>query len=131
MKSVKPGRGPSKQAGVMSIFMIVFGVFWCLLALGMGAWFMLPFGCLFIGIACYNAWYSFHNATAEDRYSIVDIVDGDEEADQLNMRYGISSKEYRSTTDIPGTSVYYCPYCGNSVESQFDFCPKCGKKLPD
>ncbi len=25
----------------------------------------------------------------------------------------------------------FCPYCGHSLESEFDYCPNCGKKLVD
>lgn len=128
MKSIKPGRGPSKLIAVQSIGVALFGVFWCILALCMGAWFMVPFGLIFVGMAVYQAIYHSRNATAEDRYSIVDIVDSDEESDPMNVRYG---RESGASNNVPGTSVAFCPYCGSAVEGNFDFCPKCGKKLPD
>ena len=133
MKSIKPGRGPSKLSAVGGIFAAVFGVFWCIAAGAMGAWFMIPFGLLFVGFAIYNAMYHHHNATSEDRYSFVDIVDSSEESDPLNDEYGRKRNVMETDTysDAYGTSVAYCPYCGNPVEGDFDFCPKCGKKLPD
>lgn len=36
--------------------------------------------------------YSYHNATAKDRYSIFDIVDENEEKDPLNEQYGRKKK---------------------------------------
>ena len=127
MKSIKPGRGPSKMSAVASVFVAIFGVFWCIVAGFMGAWFMIPFGLIFIGFAIYNAKYHFDNAKSEERYSVFDIVDSDEEADPLNKKYGKPNEN----EDAHGSSAEYCPYCGNPTKSEYDFCPKCGKKLPD
>ena len=130
MKSIKPGRGPSRMHMVSSIGAALFGVFWCIIAVSIGAVIMLPFGLIFIGIAVYNAWYSYHNATAEDRFSVIDIVDEVEEVDPLNVKYGRKREEV-SVMENNGTSAEYCPYCGKELSSDFEFCPKCGKKLPD
>ena len=111
MKSIKPGRGPSKFNVFASICVALFGVFWCILAFSMGAVFMVPFGIIFVVLAIGQAIYSYHNATSEDRYSIVDIVDEDEESDPLNIE------------------KKYCPYCGTKVNNDYEYCPKCGKKL--
>ena len=93
MKSIKPGRGPSKMSAVASIAAALFGVFWCILAASIGAGFMVPFGLIFIGMAIYSAVYHNHNATSEDRYSLIDIVDEDEEPDPLNEKYGRKSAD--------------------------------------
>lgn len=131
MKSIKPGRGPSKMGAVGGFAAALFGIFWCIMAGAMGAWFMIPFGIIFIGMAVYNAVYNHHNATSEDRYSIIDIVDRDEEPDPMNEKYGKKASANQAICEGNGTSFAYCPYCGVSVDSGFDFCPKCGKKLPD
>ena len=65
MKSIKSGRGPSKMSAVGSIFVAIFGIFWCIVAGSMGAVFMVPFGLLFVGLAVYNAAYRYRNATSE------------------------------------------------------------------
>ncbi len=129
MKSIKPGRGPSKLGAAGSIFAACFGVFWCIMAGAMGAWFMIPFGLLFVGFAIYSAVYNHHNATADNRYSVIDIVDSEEEPDPLNEQIKRSSDPGRQ--DVPGTCAAFCPFCGTPVAGEFDFCPKCGKKLPD
>ena len=117
---------------VGSIFAAAFGVFWCVVAGAIGAWFMIPFGLLFIGLSIYTAIYHHHNATSEDRYSVIDIVDSNEESDPLNEKYGRQKHNADTETDnFHGTSVAYCPYCGKPVEGEFDFCPGCGRKLPD
>jgi len=94
---------------------------------------MIPFGLLFIGFSLYITIFHKHNATAEDRYSLVDIVDSREESDLLNDIYGSRNVNIdgKDISGIPGTSVAFCPYCGVKVEGNFDFCPRCGKKLPD
>lgn len=133
MKSIKPGRGPSKMGAVASIAVAVFGVFWCIGAASFGAWMMVPFGLIFVGLAVYGAIYNFRNATSENRHSIVDIVDAEEESDPLNERYGRGSKNgYGDRTQgASGTNVTYCPYCGRPAEGDYEFCPGCGRKLPD
>ena len=130
MKSIKPGRGPSKMGMVGGIAAALFGVVWCIVAGAMGVWFMIPFGLIFVGLAVYNAIYNHHNATSQNRYSIIDIVDEDEEKDPLNEKYGRKASAGQAIRE-DGTSAAYCPYCGTSVDSEFDFCPKCGGKLPD
>lgn len=129
MKSFKPGRGPSQQGVVGGVAASVFGVFWCIVAVSMGAVFMVPFGLIFIGISVYNAYYNYHNLTSEDRYSIIDIVDENEESDPLNMKYGRQYKEMHFDDSEVLESVEFCPYCGKQISSDFEFCPKCGKQL--
>lgn len=93
MKSIKPGRGPSMHSAVGSIFMVVFGVIWTLIAIGMtwdagiiGLLFPL-FGLVFIGQGIYSAVVSFKNAKGKDRMSLYDIVDESEEKDPWDPTY--------------------------------------------
>ena len=127
MKSIKPGRGPSMFSGVMSIFTALFGVFWSIMALTMGAGPMALFGLIFIGVSIFSAVYNFKNATSKNRHSTYDIVDSEEEPDPFNERFGPSN-----TPDVSEKNydTAYCPYCGTKVAEKFEFCPKCGKKLP-
>ena len=144
MRSIKPGRGPSMMSGVSGIFAALFGVFWTIIAVSMGAFIMVPFGLIFIGIAVTQAIYNIKNATSKNRYSAFDITDGNEEPDPLNQRYGQSYNQsdygepyqgYNQGYDAFGrpeenTDSLFCPYCGTPVEGDFEFCNKCGKKLP-
>ena len=132
MKSIKPGRGPSMMGGVSSIFAALFGVFWTITAVSMGAFIMVPFGLLFIGIAVFQAVYNFKNDTGENRYSSFDIVDEDEEIDPLNEKYGAKKTSGMQSSENMSFDIdsEYCPYCGIKVSKEFEFCPKCGKKLP-
>ena len=148
MKSIKPGRGPSMMSGISNIFAALFGVFWTIVAASMGAGIMVPFGLIFIGIAVTNAIYNFKNGTGKNRYSSFDIIDGHEEPDPLNQRYGQNYSSYnqnsynsndysapRQEYDAFGRPTVdrdslFCPYCGTAVDGDFEFCHKCGKKLP-
>lgn len=127
MKSIKPGRGPSFMGGVASLFGIVFGIIWTIMAVSAGAPFFFPlFGLFFIGIGIVNAVYSFKNATGEHRYSEYDIVDSREEPDPWNTRFGADAPK----ADDLGEPFAYCPYCGAKLGDGFAFCGKCGKPLP-
>lgn len=128
MKSIKPGRGPSMMSGVVCIFVALFGVFWTVGAVSMGAGFMGIFGIIFIAIAIVNAIYNFKNATGKNRYSTFDITEDGEEPDPWNERFG-EKREAAYKPDI-NTDSKYCPYCGTAVGKDFEFCNNCGKRLP-
>lgn len=132
MRSIKPGRGPSMMSGVMGIFVAVFGVIWTVVALNMGGGIFALFGVVFIIMAVVMTVYNFKNATGENRYSTFDITDDGEEIDPLNERFGRKRENGgagNTTADKSGGSAF-CPYCGAKVEGDFEFCNKCGKKLP-
>lgn len=133
MKSIKPGRGPSMMGGVMSIAMGLFGIVWTFIAASMGAGPFALFGVIFIGIAVAQAIHNFKNATGENRYSVYDIVDGSEEPDPLNVRFGGDDRtgpvRDEAQEQHPRESLY-CPYCGAAVEGDYIYCNKCGRKLP-
>ena len=133
MKSIKPGRAPATMGGFGSVFGIVFGIFWTVLASSMTQGFGLVgvifplFGVLFIIMGVVNAIYHFKNATGENRYSESVITDDTEEPDPLNRQFGSKPE---STPDAPPSGSSFCPYCGAPVQNDFAFCRKCGKALP-
>ena len=126
MKSIKRGRGPSFRGGISSVFAAIFGVIWTIVAASTGAGFMAIFGIVFIASAVFNAVYDFKNATGKNRYSEYDITDGNEETDPLNERFGSQERYSNQNSD----ESKFCPYCGTAVKAQYEYCNKCGKKLP-
>ena len=54
------------------------------------------------------------------------MTDGEEEPDPLNEMFG--EREERNAPSQ--TESNYCPYCGQRVEAEYEFCNVCGKKLP-
>lgn len=129
MKSVKPGRGPSMMGGIMSVAVGLFGVFWTILAVSGGAWFMAPFGIIFVVVAVVQAIYNFKNATGENRYSDFDITDENEESDPWNDRFG-KKKNPPEIESGGNTKSNFCPYCGERADDDFAYCKNCGRKLP-
>ena len=123
MKSIKPGRGPSMMGGIGSVLAVVFGVFWMLAALSMGAPpFFAGFGLIFIGMAAAGAVYNFKNAVSKNRCSVYDVVDASEEPDPLNVRFGGQPEGRRE-------AYAFCPYCGAKLDAEDNFCGKCGKQI--
>lgn len=88
----------------------------------------IVFCIVFIIVAVIGAVYNFVNATRKNRYSAFDITEGNEEPDPLNERYGGGASGYQSTPQDAHNS--FCPYCGEKVQGDFEYCNACGKKLP-
>lgn len=135
MKTVKPGRGPSFKSGIAAIFAIVIGIIWTFAALQMEAPAFFPiFGMMFIIFGIMEAISSFANATGSHRFSLYDVVDEREEPDPLNQRFGETkgAPDDAAGADAPADGeTQFCPYCGAPVASDYAFCRKCGKKLPE
>lgn len=114
--------------GIGSVFGVIFGVIWTLLAASMGApaLFVL-FGVVFIGMGIVQASYHFHNATGENRYSTFDITEEGEESDPLQEHFGRENPSEKA----PQAAGGYCPYCGAKTEQEYRFCRKCGKRIED
>ncbi|MBE5947456.1 MAG: zinc ribbon domain-containing protein [Lachnospiraceae bacterium] len=136
MKSIKRGRGPSMMGGISSVFAVFFGVFWMIFAFSIGAGPFALFGLFFIAMAITSAIYNFKNATGKNRYSEYDITEGNEEPDPFNERFNTDSNywyNYSSDNNQASTqnsTSKFCPYCGTKVETDYEFCNNCGKKLP-
>lgn len=137
MRSIKPGRGPSGISFIGSIFAIIFGVFWTIMAfsmtvsagvLGPMGLFFPMFGVLFILLGVVQAVYHFKNATGRDRFSTFDITEPHEEGDPsdrwIKKEEGSNNFE---TADEFGEAKKFCPYCGEPLSGDYAFCPSCGK----
>lgn len=138
MKSIKPGRGSSLSAAIASAVMVVFGIFWTILAYegtrgasgAIGIIFPL-FGVLFVFIGLVQIGMNLYNAFGKKRMSVLDITSGKEEPDPLNERFGYTMEEEKPDTGAKdGKEGGFCPYCGTEVQDGFEFCAKCGRKLP-
>ncbi len=129
MKSIKPGRGPSRQSAVMSVFMAIFGVIWTVIAIAIGSHMgfigmIFPlFGVIFVIIAIYNAIYHSKNANNKNRHSLFDITEHGEEPDPLEERFSSPEKE-----ESVNPEKRFCPYCGKKTDGG-RFCSNCGNKL--
>ena len=127
MRSIKPGRGPSILSGIVGIFMIFIGIAWTALAAQASGFFAI-FGVMWTAGVVAITIYNFKNATGKNRHSAFDITENGEEPDPLNERFG----DCNGTDPTPSHSSEnrFCPYCGTPVKGDFEFCNKCGRKLP-
>ena len=114
------------MGGIIGIAVTLFGVFWTVMAISMGAWFMAPFGIIFVVIAIIQVVYNFRNATGKNRYSEYDITDENEEPDPWDERFG----EKRNEAVQDKLNGRDCPYCGAKAEGDYNFCADCGRELP-
>ncbi len=141
MKSIKPGRGPSMMGAFGSAAVTVFGIFWTIMAMSMGApVFFALFGVVFVLMGIAQTVYNLKNATGKERFSAFDITDSTEEPDPLNEYFagkmtGVDSACQDDDDRLNDIGTLYretsfCPYCGSEAEADFQFCAKCGKKLP-
>lgn len=139
MKSIKPGRGPSGMSFIGSIYAIIFGVFWTIIATTItsgspfgivGVIFPL-FGVIFVIFGIVQAMYHYKNARGKNRYSMFDITDSTEESDPANnwIKSEADNIENSFQNKFKNEGMRYCPYCGSNLEGDYNFCPKCGKEI--
>jgi len=121
MRNNRPDKGPLLVQMLLSIFVLVFAVFWTILAAS-GAGFMAIFGVFFIVIAIVRMVMLWRHATGRDRKDF--SVSGNEEEFDRFDRGTETPKGTRSNSDSA-----YCPYCGAKVGADFTFCGGCGRKL--
>ena len=135
MKSIKPGRGPAALGVWGAVISVAFGIAWTIAAVSMGAPVMfLIFGVLFTITGVIKGIYNYKNATGKNRYSSYDITDDGEEPDPLERRRRRSGEEdvhtepERNDKNMPDGG--FCPYCGAPADENYEFCRRCGRRLP-
>ena len=114
------------MGGIIGIAVALFGVFWTVMTIVVEAWFMTPFGLIFIVIAIINTVYNFKNATGKNRYSQYDITDEGEESDPWDEKFGTDRDDRPQSV----AAAKYCPYYGEKAEKDYKFCSSCGRELP-
>ena len=103
-----------------SVIAVVFGIFWTVSAASMGAPISFSiFGVLFVIVGIVQAVYNLKNPAGKKRYSAFDIVDGEEEPDPLNQRFGGQPPEAVATSGPEGPQRY-CPNCGAKMDGGND-----------
>lgn len=102
----------------MSVFGLVFAIFWCCAAAAMGAGFMLIFGIPFVGMMIFHLVTSIKMMQKEKSKSAADPWERP------------TAEQKPPQPDVAGSSANgYCPYCGSATNETFQFCPKCGRRL--
>ena len=136
MKSVKPGRGPSRMSGLACILVGGVGILFTIMANRMGAGFLSLIGVFFVIFAVMQGVYHLRNANGANRYSLYDITEEGEEPDPGEGKTEPDPGEAAPQPSLQGPGREespggYCPYCGKPLSQRgFSYCPGCGKKLP-
>ena len=133
MKCIKPARGPSAIGAVGGVIVVVFGIFWTMGASSatkgapagtMDSFFPI-FGVVFIAVGVASIIYNLVNATGNNRMSLYDVTDEDEEPDPLETFVRGKNSPKTPPVDKP---MHHCPFCGSGLKQEFKFCPNCGKE---
>ena len=94
------------------VYGLVFSIAWCAIALAMGAGFMLIFGIPFAVFMGYRL------------YVVLQVTKEDEKKPPQKEVDPWDRPVVERTTKANG----FCPYCGRTVETDFTYCPSCGRK---
>ena len=138
MKSIKPGRGPSGLSAMSAFVMVLFGLFWTGITVMItknapwGIGFIFPmFGIIFVILGIAQVAYHLKNARGKERFSLMDIVDKNEEGDPSDrwISNEIASGSEDLNDGIDSGQFNYCPYCGEKLDTAYMYCPKCGKSV--
>lgn len=117
LRRIRPGKGNSTMAAVGSGFAAVFGVFWTMMAISMGApIFFAVFGVVFVVMGIVQCIIHIKNAVSNNPMSLYDITDDRDNRDDLDLYASTGAKNF-------------CPYCGKKLNGTFRFCPGCGKGI--
>ena len=108
-------RKAEKTYGIgLSVFILAFSVIWCVIVASVGAWFMLLFGLPFVGLAGYRLAMTLKISKSRQK-----------ERDPWEL----DQHETYTAAESAVSGCRHCPYCGESVEERFVFCPICGRRL--
>ena len=120
-------RKAAKAMGIaVSIFGIFFVVIWCVIAASIGAWFMLLFAIPIIGFWVFRLVLTVQLGKQKDPWGTPD------------RRYPNDPPRYPPEHDPFGErprgsensrTPRFCHSCSYWVHNDFQFCPRCGRRL--
>lgn len=118
MKRIAPSREMSGMTFIFAVLILIFGIFVLSSAPG-GAGF---FGIIFILAGVFIVIYHLNNAVGKKRFPLYDVIDSN---DSNSRKYPFDN-DYESNS----SQKVYCPWCGEMLDnSEYRFCPKCGKRM--
>ena len=105
-----------KAAKNMNIASCVFGIVFLLVWCSLAPSFMKLFGLFGLAMMVYRLYICIQMGK-EDKNKPKDLDPWDRPASSVTPKQESPS------------SKGFCPYCGGSVQEEFQFCPKCGRRL--
>ena len=119
-------------AGVMSLGIAAFGIFWAVSASRMGAPpFFAAFGILFVVIALVGAGSAFFKAFGSEEVSPYERTSSDAGSSPFRDPATLDRQAPDRRTPIGDgpLDAGFCPHCGVPLGRDFNFCPQCGRDL--
>ena len=120
-------RRAAKAMGVAtSVFSIFFVIIWCVIVASMGAWFMLLFA---IPIAVFSVCRLVFILRQEKKKDPWDIPD--RRYPDFSSMHEAAEDVFRRASDgkATGSSPRFCHSCSHWIHNDFQFCPKCGRRI--
>lgn len=105
----------------MCVFAVLFSIFWCVMAVRVGAGFMVIFGVLFVGLSLW-------------RLALCVKMLRREKGEVGPEKPCASSRDPWDRKQEPAPPARsadggFCPYCGAETGEGFRYCPNCGRSL--
>ena len=103
-----------------SIYGIIFALAWNVIAVSMGAGFMLIFGIPILIFMIFRLVVCIQKANEDKKPK--------DPWDQSSTQQSYTQSSY-SQPRAENTGNGFCPYCGGEIKDGFAFCPKCGRRM--
>lgn len=122
-------RKAARAMGIgISIFAIVFAVVWCILAVSIGAGFMLLFGIPFVAILIF--WLvNLLRMTKKDPRPTQESDPWDTTWSAMKEEFQDAARQQPRDPDARKRSQKFCHHCSFWLQDGFEFCPKCGRRI--
>lgn len=135
--SSQNGNKTPKESFIFSIFTVLFMLYWTASAIKSGAPIIFwAFGLLGLyttvrgAINQYRKLKNSKNYSQYGQYTNTDSMEPWDKNFRLDAQHDADAYITESYS-VPGTSANFCPYCGQQVNPDHDFCKNCGRQLPD
>ena len=120
-------RRAAKAMGIgTSIFSILFLIFWCIVVASMRAWFMLLFAIPTMGFLVFRLVIMLRQDKKKDPWEMPD-------RHYTNDSHGYSSAwgafDDASRKTNTSHTPRFCHSCSYWVHNDFQFCPRCGRRI--
>lgn len=124
-------RKAAKAMGIgTSIFSILFLIFWCIVVASMRAWFMLLFAIPTMGFLVFRLVIMLRQDKKKDPWEMPHRRSPDPASVHSAAEDVFERVANRGSEDArSGGSPRFCHSCSYWVHNDFQFCPRCGRRI--